>query len=88
MQSLRSPARIHQMHHIPFSELDAADLIVDAVYEADPESKNFAGEPLARLTGTGNQGGFRFSGPVSNPNVVVLYSTMDEIGALHILWRQ
>ena len=76
------------MHHIPFSELDAADLIVDAVYEADPESKNFAGVPLARLTGTGNQGGFRFSGPVSNPNVVVLYSTMDEIGALHMLWRQ
>lgn len=66
------------MNRIPYDRLNAADLVIDATYEGQIDSKSIAGEPLARLTGTGNQGGFRFSGPVSSPEIVVLYSTMAE----------
>jgi hypothetical protein len=66
------------MNRVSFDALANADLIVDATYESAPESKSIAGEPLAKLTGTGNQGGFRFSGPIAAPQVVVLYSTMSE----------
>lgn len=67
------------MRRFQFHELGYADLVIDAIYEAQPDSKNIAGEPLAQLTGTGNQGGFRFSGSIASPNLVVLYTTMDEI---------
>jgi hypothetical protein len=61
-----------------FSTLPKADLIVDALYEGDPKSKTVAGEPLAPLMGAGNQGGFRFTGSIESPNLVVLYTTLDE----------
>lgn len=66
------------MSRISFEALERSDLIVDAIYESQAGSKSIAGEPLARLTGTGNQGGFRFSGPIAAPQLVVLYSTMAE----------
>jgi Restriction endonuclease AspBHI N-terminal len=61
-----------------FDELSSADLVVDATYESEATRKNVGSEPLGPLTGTGNQGGFRFSGRVSHPNLVVLYTTMSE----------
>jgi hypothetical protein len=67
------------MKKFGFSALAAADLIVDATYEGDSNSKNIGGEPLGPLTGTGNSGGFRWCGPISNPKLVVLYSTMEEL---------
>ncbi|HEX3423817.1 MAG TPA: restriction endonuclease [Sphingomicrobium sp.] len=66
------------MSNIAFSDLKTADLIVDAIYESDQSSKTVAAEPLAPLTGTGNQGGFRFSGSIAAPKLVVLYTTMAE----------
>ncbi|PSC02838.1 restriction endonuclease [Alsobacter soli] len=66
------------MKRYSFLELASADLVIDAIYESDRLIKNVAGEPLARLTGTGNQGGFRYCGPNSVPKLVVLYSTMAE----------
>ncbi len=66
------------MKRYPFAELAMADLVIDATYESDRSIKNVAGEPLAVLTGTSNQGGFRFCGPNSKPKLVVLYSTMSE----------
>lgn len=66
------------MSRIAFDHIAVADLVVDAIYESDRSTSSIAGEPLARLTGTGNQGGFRFSGPVNSPDIVVLYSTMSE----------
>lgn len=66
------------MKRYPFSGLAAADLVIDATYESNRALKNVAGEPLAALTGTGNQGGFRFCGPNADPRLVVLYSTMAE----------
>lgn len=66
------------MSRTAFGELGTADLIVDCTYEGDTQSKTVAGEPLSKLTGTGNQGGFRFSGPIAAPEIVVLYTTMAE----------
>lgn len=66
------------MTGIPFSDLTHSDLVVDATYESDRAKPTLGGEPLAPLTGTGNQGGFRFSGSIASPELVVLYTTMAE----------
>lgn len=66
------------MARIGFDHLRESDLIVDAVYESDRRRNTLAGEPLGPLTGTGNQGGFRFSGSIESPEVVVLYTTLAE----------
>jgi hypothetical protein len=66
------------MSRVTFDRLGSSDLVVDATYESDRGTSSIAAEPLARLTGTGNQGGFRFSGPIAAPELVVLYSTMVE----------
>jgi len=46
---------------IPFEKLNDADLIVDAVYESDRNAAAGAlsAEPLSKLMGVGNMGGFR-----------------------------
>lgn len=66
------------MKRYAFPDLATADLVIDATYESDRAVKHVAGEPLARLTGTGNQGGFRYCGPNAAPKLVVLYSTLAE----------
>ncbi|MGG5890710.1 hypothetical protein ACLF3G_26805 [Falsiroseomonas sp. HC035] len=66
------------MSRISFADLRTANLTVDAVYESDRASTTLGSEPLAPLTGTGNQGGFRFSGTIVMPEIVVLYTTMAE----------
>jgi hypothetical protein len=66
------------MSIVTFDRLTDADLVIDATYQSDRSTSSIASEPLGRLTGTGNQGGFRFSGPIISPHVVVLYSTMSE----------
>ena len=66
------------MKRYPFRDLATCDLVIDATYESDRTVKNVAGEPLAALTGTGNQGGFRYCGPNAAPRLVVLYSTLAE----------
>jgi Restriction endonuclease AspBHI N-terminal len=52
--------------------------LFDAVYESDPNSKDIRGEPLGPLTGTGNQGGFRYCGSIARPHLVILYTSFDE----------
>lgn len=66
------------MKRYPFAGLASCDLVIDATYESDRAIKNVASEPLAALTGTGNQGGFRYCGPNAAPKLVVLYSTLAE----------
>ena len=44
--------------HIPFAEIDAANLIVDAVYEGGT-TKNLGSEVLSKVMHVGNSGGFR-----------------------------
>jgi hypothetical protein len=63
-----------------FDKLTTADLVVDATYEdnATLSAHYIHSGPLARLTGTRNQGGFRITGSVSRPNLVVLYTTLNK----------
>jgi len=60
-----------------FGDLVSADLVVDAAYEGGSHG-DVRDDPLARLVGGGNQGGFRYLGSV-NPFSIrhcVLYSDL------------
>ena len=54
-------------------------LYVDAVYKADPSKKNLSSEVLSKLLGVKNQGGFRYLGKTETPNMVVLFSSGEDI---------
>ena len=43
---------------IPYNQIESANLLVDAVYEAG-EEKDLRGEVLSKLMHIGNVGGFR-----------------------------
>ena len=60
-----------------FDSLEGADLLVGATYRGGPGTKT-GDDPLSRLLGVGNQGGFRKSGPWQNPSFVALYTTGDD----------
>ena len=62
-----------------FIELQTADLIVDALYRGG-SGGNAGDDPISKLTGTGNQGGFRFIGNVeTGVRLCVLYSSLVEL---------
>lgn len=65
---------------VPFAELSTTDLHLETVYLGGNRG-NMSDEPLARLVGVGNQGGFRYKGsPVSGrTRLVVLYTTGTEV---------
>lgn len=54
-------------------------LYVDAIYKADPLKKNLSAEVLSKLLGVKNQGGFRYLGKTETPNLVVLFSSGEDI---------
>lgn len=54
-------------------------LIIDAIYKANPHISNLGAEVLSKLLGVKNQGGFRYKGKTEEPNLVVLFSTGEEI---------
>ncbi len=58
-----------------FHELENADLLIDAIYEGGI-SGNAGDDPISKLMGCGNQGGFRQKGSLSNLKYCVLYSEM------------
>lgn len=62
-----------------FAELATADLVVDAVYEGGTLG-DIRDDPLSRLIGCGNQGGFRPVGGsvISGHRLAVLYSSLDD----------
>ena len=64
------------MAEFPFEALESADLVVGAVYRGG-EGHTVENEPLHRLLGVGNVGGFRRSGPWEEPHFVVLYSSFE-----------
>ena len=67
--------------HVAFSDLETADLIVDALY-AGGTSGNTGDEPISKLIrGVGNQGGFRYAGWPTRGNVklAVLYTSGGEV---------
>ena len=59
------------MRTFTFAEIDKAPLIVDALYRGGL-SGHAGDDAIARLAPVGNQGGFRFRGPVAAPSVVAL----------------
>jgi hypothetical protein len=70
------------VREIPFDDLYAADLVVDAVYKGG-SAANIGADPLQRLLPVGNSGGFRYKGRgsgsgISNCLLIALYSTEDE----------
>lgn len=65
------------MQRVSFQHLKKSDLIVDAVYEGG-RSGNAGDDPLTRLIGVSNQGGFRYLGRKESPRLIVLTSTFDD----------
>jgi hypothetical protein len=61
----------------PFSDLAAADLVVDAVYEGGRKG-NAGDDPFPRLLGLSNQGGFRYRGTMGALGLVALTSSMND----------
>jgi len=62
---------------IPFSQLEGADLIVDAVYEGS-DSGNLADDPIAKLLKGGNAGNFRYCGSVADLRYLILCSLKED----------
>lgn len=54
-------------------------LYVDAIYKANSEIKNMGAEVLSKLLGVKNQGGFRYLGKTESPNLVILFSSGEDV---------
>lgn len=54
-------------------------LYIDAVYKANPTKKDISAEVLSKLLGVKNQGGFRYLGKTENPNLVILFTSGEDI---------
>ena len=68
-------------NEIKFEDLSNADLILDCVYLGGVEHNRGAGnDPINKLLGCGNQGGFRYLGSLHTGNIkyVVLISSLSE----------
>ncbi len=62
---------------IPFSELEQADLHVDAIYQSGRRG-NAGDEPLPRLISVSNSGGFRYRGNLETLEMVALTSSLKD----------
>lgn len=65
------------MHVIPFKQLSTADLHIDRIYQGKRHG-NAGDDPLHRLLGVSNQGGFRILGSREYPRLVVLTTSMSD----------
>ena len=54
-------------------------LFIDAIYKANPHSKNLGGEVLSKLLQVGNQGGFRFKGSATRPLFIALFTSGEDV---------
>lgn len=68
------------MKTIPFNTLNNADLIIDALYKGGV-SGNMSDEPVSKLLGVSNQGGFRYIGSTKTKNYsyVMLYTSLQDL---------
>lgn len=72
--------KIYEVYEkIPVEKRKDWKLYVDAIYKADPKKKNMGAEVLSKLVGVKNQGGFRYLGKTASPNLIVLWSTGEDI---------
>ena len=60
------------MSAVEFKNLSICDLIIDRVYEGG-NNNNVSDDPITKILPVGNMGGFRFNGPITKPNLIVLY---------------
>ena len=54
-------------------------LYIDAIYKSDPSKKDMSAEVLSKLLGVKNQGGFRYLGKTETPNLVILFTSGEDI---------
>lgn len=67
---------------IAFEALSEADLFIDAIYKGgDSHTGQITDEPINRLLGCGNVGGFRYAGSTKNFSIkfAVLYTTFQDL---------
>ncbi|MEY9353393.1 hypothetical protein ABIF65_007765 [Bradyrhizobium japonicum] len=62
---------------VPFAEAARSPLIVDAIYQGDRRG-SAADDPLPRLLGVSNQGGFRYRGSLEDLSLVALKTSLDD----------
>lgn len=62
---------------VEFEELKKSNLLVDAIYKGG-QNKNLSSEPINKIMGCGNQGGFRRLGSPDNLKLVVIYTTNED----------
>ncbi len=62
---------------ISFSDLQSADLYIDAIYQGG-RSGNAGDDPFPKLLSVSNQGGFRYRGSLSSFGLLVLTSSMND----------
>ncbi len=62
------------MRTFSWEELQSAHLVVDACYQGQRHG-NAGDDPLTKLIGVSNQGGFRYLGSLTRPSLVVLTSS-------------
>jgi hypothetical protein len=62
---------------IPFSQLEGADLVVDAVYEGS-DSGNLADDPIAQLLKGGNAGNFRYCGSITDLRYLIVCTLKED----------
>lgn len=60
------------------NELSGSDLMIDAHY-AGNRNGNSSDDPLNKLLSVSNQGGFRIRGKRTNPTLIVLLSSMEDL---------
>lgn len=63
---------------VSVSGLSRADLTIDARYEGS-RNGNSSDDPLTKLLGVSNQGGFRIRGKRDDPRLIVLLSSMEDM---------
>lgn len=54
-------------------------LYIDAIYKSDPSKSTFSAEVLSKLLGVKNQGGFRYLGKTESPNLVILFTSGEDM---------
>jgi hypothetical protein len=64
---------------VPFDHLAESDLVVGSVYRAGTTG-SFGDDPISKVIGGGNRGGFRYEGTTAVPGLrfVVLFTTFNE----------
>lgn len=60
------------------SELERADLVIDACYSGS-RNGNSSDDPLVKLLSLSNQGGFRIRGTRTSPRLIALISSMEDV---------